>query len=722
MGSKPEVPTATSCSIASLLISLTDLTSDEETTFLQQLLPTCSYYDDRASRQAACECLRQLVRSRHGARHLKTLIAFLKEELDKVVYAPSPLAVLVQWCSLALEELANAHAELWQDDGIVIMELQADLMEKALASLAGARPARQHMILVHSRSGMRRVARTKSLGRTAIQQAIQALTAKVASPRSGRAPFLGQLAGMCDRIPSMAALLREKAGDFTAFFVRELLGSRTALPTHVAHGLDSFFASSAISSDMFQHELAGPIHKALLRAPEVALDQLLPVTIKAISDDVDLSASLETHLLKPILSAVRSSNATVREGSLLAFEALAKHCGKSRVTNETAVEIARLLKDTKSAEHRAIYAHMISDISSRSSLNDALPLDIALVASKEANEQALDAEANLLASQLSATLSRHQPPNEALKKAFIQGLADKKPLNRRVWALRFGGLIRSLEPAAMLVPDVQNTLRDILMVMLKTNEDVVSNPAVAAQFGGALAAHIVIVVTLSIPALLEGPGRACMIVQNALGRDSKQSFLTNHRVYTKLNNQDDLLWTIRALATVAQDPDFIIDSAWAQAFIYMMTAASVMSSAHKEAKESLERLCLARQDVVLTAIIDGIWLWLKHIVLEEKDTPAMLARTGRSRLYQVLRSLFIVFRHMSDAKKEEDVGFPHGYLIRLVVLCRTSLIPRSNWIQLCLRSGFDPQTVVSSMPALCMEEVASRARVSRPCPSQATRC
>lgn len=678
-------------------------------------MATVPRYNDRPSQQAIAGCLRVLVRSKYGESHLTDLVTFLQDERKKLSYAPSSFTILVQWCSIILEELTTVHPELWRRQGLHIMEAQADFFEKALASVSQDKLSRQISVLFHNISGIERIARKDEFGMSVIEQGLSMLLAKGGSSKAAYAPFLGQLAGMSRKSPQLESLVHRKAADYIGFFTRELLGSRTPLPYHVSHGLDPFFASSRISAEWFERDLAPIVEKALLRAPEVAFNELLLAVICSLPIGVDLSLSFRNHLLKPILSAVKSSNLTVRDGSLASFEAIILRCADTAVTNNSGDEIMNLLKETKSAELRSIYSQMLKAITSHHCCDEKLLGEIAAIALKETNEHALEAEVKMLCGQMLASFHRGDQPQELLGKAFQSGITDRKASTRRVWALGYGEASWALDPKTSSGPIVCDLLGSVMDSLLSTTAEVVSTQGLATATAAVTTANVAIAVSLSKQTRDNFPKSEyhtqMPIFRNVLGLDGKQSYLTNHRVYTKFTSHYDFLWFVRALTAIAEYSKEAIDLSWAQAITFILTAAAVPTIARKEAKASLRRLCSQRPVLVPNVVISGLWLWLKNVILDEKDTAAALARTGRSRLYQLLKPLSTSPNHLTNSRNDEGDEIIKSRLVRLLVLCRKPLVQRGDWIQQCLRSGIDPKALVSSRPVEFVKELNSHAQV-----------
>lgn len=171
--------------------------------------------------------------------------------------------MLVEWCSVLLQVIAS-QTGLWEQWGLKVVQPQAQLLERCCG--AGLREGRIHTALVVTRRGVRAIAKNAEIKETAIDEMITTLTTKSSASTAGNAPLLGVIAGVCDRLSSMRALLQKHSSTYYTFYTREIVGSRTIVPAHIADGLHDFFCSSVVTQDTVEQELIPAIEKALLRS------------------------------------------------------------------------------------------------------------------------------------------------------------------------------------------------------------------------------------------------------------------------------------------------------------------------------------------------------------------------------------------------------------------------------------------------------------------------
>lgn len=573
-----------------------------------------------------------------------------------------------------------------------------------------------------------------------IHALIPQLVAKDQPLGNRTATLLGVVAGVCAR--KNKEILADHISQYYAFYNREILGSRQRVPKHIAHGLDEFFANYATSADLGREIVPG-FEKALLRTPEVAMD-LLPPIVQSLPEGIDLANFLAENLLKPLLSNATSKNTDIRNAALLAFSAAVSRSWDEEYVDKIVVEISALISKASAVDQRSTYARMLALLPSLTSKSQAMVLTLGQTACKEPNEAALQVEVSALIAQFSEiTIGSYPQPTttKALMEAFSKGLNDKKPGVRRTWAIAVADLIwqvrgslskagddnhqirikprqganpsgriaqtngfaHDLELCPQSTAAISKILDQTATKLFKIFDEVYQSPLTA----GPLAAAAFAITTIPEEMLdsanqdeLESTTRKSKIPERAL------SSFFNHRVYTKLN-PEDLKWVVRALSTCSHVVWRISDSplspnldSWAQAFIYMITAAGVPLSVRQEATSSLTKAYLEQRVATSTIITSGLWSWHRSLETMEKDTPALAAKTDSPRLHLVVQSL-------CPRTEPKDSEALQAQLINMLVLCRPEILPRVHWIETCLRVGEDPGNIVQGHTEQCLSKIES---------------
>lgn len=698
-----------------LTLVLLETPVDQHTDLVTFLLRTYSFYVDRQSRQAVQRCLSASLSGSNARNNFPIIATFLQNEIAKPVIAPSSIYTLLQWCSLALQQIARTP-ELWHLQGIKVTRALGVCLEKFLG--VGAKESRTHSAHVTTRRALRSLCKSEDLCDRVLRQIVLDLTSEESSLGPRNAPLLGVLAGVATRIPDVRSIIMDQVPLYHAFYTREIIGSRTPLPDHVVNGLKDFFLNFE-ALDAFQRDVVPAIEKTLLRAPEIVLQNMIPCLAGSLPLSLDLSTPLRRHLLKPLLSSAKSSNPTIREGALKAFEACVERSKNDEDLSAISDEVLKSAKDAKPADQRTILTSMLASAHASCSVASKVVNGITPLISKEANEGALRGEATAVGRHVYYQLSDSQEVDQAVIKLFTQGLQDKKVSVRRIWALEAAELLWPFvgKPTS---PSVTSFAQNVFASMISTWDEALANPVPAVQSGAATIAFILFAFSLSNKE--SGPPLAPVLDKitprnTSKSSNDKLSFVFNHRVYAKLSSEVDLRWFVRALAASGTHVEELpIESglSWALSIIFAIVSHSVKATVRIEACNVLTSCYMNAQKHVSDVLVRGLWLWLQHIYQEERDSPATSAQAGLERLNVVVRCICVPKERFPHC----NVSSSNHQMIALLVLCRTPLIPRTKWIELCLRVGIDPRDLVAAEPEYCLREIEDRTSV-RTCHSSA---
>ena len=635
------------------------------------------------------------------------LVATLKKEAEKPTIAPENAFVLVEWFSVLLEQLSedSRKRECYLD----VVRADASALDTCLAS--NAKGTVKRGALVVTRRGLRKLFRSETYGLDSVKEMITALASKGHSTASN-ASMLGVIAGVASRLPAVKTVVEEEKKLYYSFYVRDILGSRITLSEHIADGLHDFWASFATLEDI-QSEVIPALEKALLRAPEIILNNLVAPMVLSLDSSIDLSQVLQAHLLKPLLANTKSSSASIRDGALRTFTAVASKCCEDTQVEKAATELITPLKQGKitSADQRTLHAQMLRILHGTKSLAEKVVSDLGPVAFKEANENALSAEVNAIATHVEFGIRAGDKPKNQTTDLFVKGLSEKRTNVRRLWSLRVGEILWNLSLNGPFPQVALGFCSAILGPLLNSLKEVEGNPVPAIQNG--LIAPAFVVTALSLETLrgvddqsIQAIIQKSSIVDRTLTLDPKPSFLLNPRVYSKLTTDDDFIWCTRAIAATARDLPIhnqasSISIAWAEAILFMIAAASSPLAARREAVRLLSNMALRESAKVTNAVVAGLWRWVRSVEFEEKDSPAMAAKTGCDRLHNVVGAICPTPQQRAATMEGQN----NSRLVQLLVLSRPELIPRVTWIDLCLKVGIDPGKLVHDHADQCLEEI-----------------
>lgn len=683
------------------------------------LFQTYPRYYDRPSRRGVQKCIAAIVADPSKTDTVALYIKLLEEESAKNNIASSSAFVLVEWFSELVQELSN-RPQTWDTFGGRITIAYAATLETCIAG--EKRESVKQSALVVTRRAYRVLLRKLDDPKDVLTPLVTGLAAKSSSPKPRHSILLGVLAGVSARLPNAKAVLEDLKKEYYGFYVREIVGSRILLAPEVAGGLHDFFESFASAEDLIK-EVAPSIEKALLRAPEVILNGLITPMAESLPANVDLSQVLSKHLLKPIVSNVKSSNAAIRSGALATFSKFAARAQDEAITDKIAEELLNPLKQkATSADQKVIYAQMIASLNWSATIGRKVPPALASIALKESSEAAIAAEISALTKLLRSTIEIGNEPDPVVSDAYVKGVADKRPAVRISWGRNFGQLVWGL-PADQLakssaIPFIARIV-DSLAVVWK---EVIANPLPSTQNGLVVLGYIFITLTSSkvfsfASERLKVIASKYEVVQKTLSTGSVPSFLLNQRIYTKITNEEDLIWAVRALASISshlavkENPTDLGDS-WSQAFIYSITAAGLPRSVRQEAVQSLTEAYAENPEKVGHIVIEGLWSWYRRIESNEKDTAAIASKTGTTELRHVIRSIYPTPTEVAQLAKKPDESVVEQLLLEALVLARSTLIPTVSWIDLCLRTGIDPGNLVSKNCSACMNLIIATTQVS----------
>ncbi|KAF1916304.1 armadillo-type protein [Ampelomyces quisqualis] len=684
---------------------------------LELLVETYPLYHDGASRQAAAAVLASLVAGPHGDALLPAVVGWLQRECLKRRIAHASAFVLVHWCALLLVECAKSPRQ-WATHGLAVAAAHAQVLETCVGTASSRRAGRiSHSALAATRRALRATLRSDATGQHALSALVTTLTAQRSASTAGNAVFLGVLAGVSSRLPAVRPDFEHHKAAYYAFYVREMVASRSQLPAHISNALFDFFTSFPTLDELRKHVVPS-VEKALLRAPEVVLNDIVSPMILALPESMDLSDVLLGNLLKPLLSNVKSSDPAIRAGVLRTFTALASRSRNDDAIRKVTDDILNPLKQGKvsGADQKVLHAQMLSALPRSASLSHIIPSHIAAVALKEPSEPAVVAEVSTLTDHLAFGIANGVALDKTVSDAFVKGMADKRVPVRRLWAIRAADMWWNLSDAQHAQPDILAFCQATLPKLVETWQEVIANPVPATQSGLVTVGHYVAALLLEKAQHFKDEKIATIynksdVLSQSLAIQPKPSFLLNPKVYSKLSTEDDVVIAVRSLTAVAP---FLTQNgtseeaqiSWAHAFIYFIVAQGVSSKAKAAARKALTQTYLRVSPVKVSEImVKGIWSWYRSSELEDKDSAAVASKTALTELAAVINCLCIPPDAIQKQGATVDQKSLHAQALSLIVVARSEMIPRTSWIELCLRMAVDPGELVRASLDECMRTI-----------------
>ena len=643
-------------------------------------------------------CLEAFLDNSNYSSTLPAITDHFRREAAKDGLAASNAFILVEWGSLLLPRA-------WGKSDPHLGLSFARVLELCLSS--GKDTVKSSAIVV-----ARRTVRRLLSDESRIPIMIRQLTAKDQPLGSRAAVLLGVIAGVCAR-KNRNVLVKDQ---YYGFYIREILGSRTAIPSHIASALNDFFQNFTTTTE-FTKEVVPTLEKALLRAPELVQDLLQPM-LHSLPSEVDLAQTIADHLLKPLLANAKSQNATVRDGAFTAFAALISHAQKEEFLEKIADDLLASFSRLTVVEQRLVQARMLAQVPHIPSKSETVCRTIARSASKEPNETALAAELSALTTQYARVVLSSSSDDSRkdcakdVEDAFAKGLSDKKAGVRKIWVLSAGAILWRVAGDSRLAPEqafkapsaIVRFVESTASKIIQTFDEVAQNPVAvgplaAAAFTTTALFSIMyrVIENEAIKTLL----RKANVYDRAL---CHASFLLNHRVYTKLSSPEDLFWVIRALVACSNELEKAsaeIKDGWTQTFLYMIAAAGIPPTVRNEAITALTDLWSQRRRMISEMVIHGLWNWHRQTEQCEKDSTAFQAKSGTSQLFLVIRSICPA----NQDTKQQDYDLMQTQLINMLVLCRPEILPQVHWIDTCLRVSQDPGTIARTHAGECLQIV-----------------
>ena len=567
-----------------------------------------------------------------------------------------------------------------------------------------------HSSLVVTRRGLRHVFLHPVIGKDAVAEVVAQLSQK-SSLGIKAAVLLGIVAGVCSRLPDRKPLLETKKDDFLSFWIREVINSRTLIPKHISTSFIDFFTAFVDKRDL-QVSLVPALEKALLRAPEVVLDGVLCQTLLSLPESIDLTSILASHLLKPLLSNVKSSNDNIKKGVVDTFSRLMGRCKNEAELKKVAQDLLAPLVSIKAtpADQRALLSHMIVSLPSLASYSSGLVDSLAEIVGREPNEAALATEVPALANHAYFEVDGiYGVRSEKTINAFTKGLSDRKPSVQKIWALSAGNLFWQMGQKSPRDSSITKFVEALITPFLHMYKDVIANPLPSAQSGLIVAAHVTISqldffeASIKDTEIKNALRKAKVFETAVLGVSNKPSILLNYKVYSKIADSESLAWMIRALRScskVFQAGNSLTDAQkpWAEAFIYLVSTSSIPTTIRTKAVESLTEAYLESPRAVSAAVINCVWDLIYKIY--QQDRALNEALLIRDVIYAITPTGMFTARTKETERRDLD-----QQLIEMLVLCRPELLPSTRWIDLCIRTGRDPGTLVRTHCSKCLTHI-----------------
>ncbi|KAL9618193.1 MAG: hypothetical protein Q9160_007089 [Pyrenula sp. 1 TL-2023] len=670
------------------------------------LFATFPRYNDRPSRRAIQDCLRAIFSDPdNGLKCLQSFSRALTEEAKRSRIAPSNALVLLEWCSTILQLYPKLSGAFDLSFGLIVQATAAAL-EECLAD--NAKPSLRHAAIITTRRGLRSVLKDAALNEKATAQAISELARKTSNPTNSC--LLGVIAGVSARLPAQKPCLRRYNGDLISFYKREIIGSKTPVPNHVAHGMNDFF-SSFLSNDEITQDLLPSFEKAILRSPEIVLSGLIGPLVQSLPASIDLAETISKSLLQPLLSSLKSTNSATREGSLNAFKGLIQKSHNEGWQCQIAKDIVTALKGLKAmqADAKSSFGRLLSFLPMQLKVSTEILSSTVQVTSKETNEGVIEVLASAICRHLSTMLRDDVLIDKPVCDLVLNGCKDRKPHLRKVWILKLGRTLWSCDLSAASTSRNEKFVESALKQMQINFNDILANPMPALSSGLIASGYVPIALFGSkLPDGHSISANSSSILQSSLTISPKPSFLLNPRVYTKIMEEEELLWVVRAMASAAPyltDVHSQAKLAWTDGILYLLGSPDIPAQIRQTMGSAMVEVYMSSPLLLGRIMVSGMWHSLEHTVDSVQESAGNTASSTDLGLHAAIQCVC----PRKDAWLKHGLDFPKSalkdQLISMLVFCRPSLISRADWIGLVLKVGLDPGDLVRERVEECMSLV-----------------
>lgn len=670
------------------------------------LLSTYPRYQDRQSRKAVRRCLVSYLQNPECSQDALNIISeFLKVESQKEVVAPQNAFVLLEWSNILLQELSSTSN--------VSISRISKTCSSAAASMEKCLRPEVRVGLKKSSVGIARRGLKNAFNSPKVKLVFsEILKGLICGPlaRVENAPYLGLVAGLSAKQESLRVLMKAHNLEVLSFYTKFVLGSRSIIPQHLANGLRDFFRHFVTHDDLVQ-DVIPALEKAILRAPEVALQGVIPCLAQSLDDSIDLSNILSARLAQPLISAFKSSNVSVREGAGQAVAVLLSRCHQPDILIRISNEFLSAIGSSKgtSNDFRSLVAGGLENVIPSQEASPTIVKGLTPIAIKEANEGSLRTEVSAICRHLPPFLTFMSTEDQNLLGSILKACQENRTGARKIWLIALAGAFTKMD----CIPDnatARSFVDAILELLLNASEEVWASPIPAAQSGLATTAFAFLTIVKSetfrqSSSIIQ---KATSVVKEALSLKPKASFLLNPRVYSRLTTVEESEWVFSALISLIPDlknSNAEVRAAWAQGIIFLLTSPNISPQIRRRSHDGLSNAYLQAPGIVGSSITSGIWQWLHEVEKANKESAALMSKAGLVNLRRCIACITPVKQSWARA----GIAFPGDILeqqaIDTVLIYSPALIPGSDWIASCLRTGVDPGRVVSDNRKKLLDDI-----------------
>lgn len=606
--------------------------------------------------------------------------------------------MLLEWCNSILDNQSatfEAHKDVFKS----LIISQGNLLFKIVSSTGVEKRMRQYNACLRST----RTAWTKALSSknsksseladfslSSLLEKSSTITVYV-SRMISIAAIAGASIDLLSENPSIQTKVEQKKDEIFKLYIQGIVGTKTPISVLLADSYSPFFVDFTTQAD-FDNTLSPAISKAILRAPEITLSSISITLFRKLPPLIDSSESLSKSLLSPLLSSFGSSKPQVRTYASDNLKALLHLAQPTEKFEKVINSIVTPLKTNKvsSPDQRIFYGDSLSAVAPGIGNSKLIYSGLVNTLGKEINEPSLLTLTSAFFKHLIFDLQSNAVLDKSIYDLIIKGFSEKRGNLKRVWITSF---VEEILNHPNLSSELEGFIAKLSKSLIDAWKDVNSNISTSVQnktISIGFAVVSLIHKLQQVESKLSAPFEEANVISLSLKND-KHSFLTSHRAFTKLSDEPEAIWAIRALSASAKSltslKDNDVSHDWALAWVYYIVAP-VSFVSKRFALSSLKELYSLFQSFIGELFIKGIETLLSR--------PSSFASTDdRNIAFIPFKNFSIILSTLFTNSEDVDNSILEADLVSLFIIAHH---PKSSvkggWVSLCLESSIDPGEVV----------------------------
>ncbi|KAG5438206.1 hypothetical protein PCANB_003057 [Pneumocystis canis] len=492
----------------------------------------------------------------------------------------------------------------------------------------------------------------------------------------------------------------EKKDKIIDYYVQSILESNVPLSNIVITGLNDFF-TYFITYEDFESKLVLHLEKALLRVPEIILDETLKTLVLSLSPTIDISKIVYEKFFIPILNALKSSDTSISKNALQTFEGIIQRCNNH---NQIQLMMEKIifslnLESFFSLDHKLLYIRSLTCLPKSLELSKSVLSFLIPHIYKKTGENISIALIKCFFSYFSYIISITDEIPDDYIELIKNGFKTKALGIKKIWFIEFGNIIWEYR----YNPSKQITylIRKLLDSLSEIYENILVNPLQSIKDGIIIGGYVCTVIFLNIiykwkNENIDLSSMKLLLENYLLSSENISHIIFWDKIYTKNLHKDDKIWFIHSLEAITEcTPKELFEKIgplWTQASFSLIL--SNMTSDHLIVSTTchLIKCCYLKfQEIVLNIFLSEIWKYIEQLESPEKSENNT---TIINAVYYILNAISPNTRDFLSKNIKEN---SEKQLIKMIVLYHHPLLKNKlNWITLCRKFKIDPYILITT--------------------------